>query len=76
MSEYIKREECASCKHKKLTTVLDLGIVPLAGYFPTREQIHTLSKYPLNLLFCEKCKLVQTDSVIDPDILFKDYRYM
>ena len=27
-------------------------------------------------MFCENCKLVQTDSVIEPDILFKDYRYI
>jgi len=27
-------------------------------------------------LFCDDCKLVQTDSVINPDVLFKDYRYL
>ena len=76
MSEYIKREECASCGYKKLTTILDLGVVPLAGYFPTVEQLDKQSKYSLNLLICDECKLVQTDSVIDPDILFRDYRYI
>ncbi len=27
-------------------------------------------------MFCNNCKLVQTDSVINPDVLFKDYRYL
>jgi len=75
MKEYNERGECASCNHTKFTTVLDLGVVPLAGYFPTKEQLHTHSKYPLKLIACEKCTLIQSDSVINPDILFKDYRY-
>ena len=73
-----KRKHCASCNSPSFSNILDLGIVPLAGYFPTKEQVLSKeeSKYPLNLLSCNKCKLVQTDSVIDPNILFKDYRYM
>ena len=27
-------------------------------------------------MYCDKCKLVQTDSTVDPDFLFKDYRYI
>ena len=34
------------------------------------------SKYPLSLLVCNDCKLVQTDSVINPKLLFEDYRYL
>jgi methylation protein EvaC len=76
--EYKKRESCAISNSKDFTTILDLGIVPLAGYFPTYEQVisNHESKYPLKLLLCNESKLVQVDSVIDPDILFKDYRYM
>ena len=76
MSEYIKRTKCASCNNDNFVNILDLGTVPLAGYFPTKNQLNKESKYPLNLLFNKTSKLVQTDSVIDPDILFKDYRYM
>lgn len=50
--------------------------VPLAGYFPTIDEIHNEEKFDLNILFCDKCFLVQSDSVIDADSLFKDYRYM
>ena len=75
---YKKRKHCASCNSSNFINILDLGVVPLAGYFPTKEQVISKkeSKYSLNLLSCNKCKLVKTDSVIDPDELFKDYRYM
>ena len=56
--------------------VLNLNDVPLAGYFPTKNQLDEKSTYPLKLLFCDNCKLTQTDSVINPDVLFKDYRYL
>lgn len=79
MKDYNKRTECASCNANSffnLIEILDLKQVPLAGYFPTKEQLKDESSYPLKLLLCNNCKLVQTDSVIDPDILFRDYRYM
>ncbi len=76
MEEYSKRECCASCDSKNLKTVLNLNDVPLAGFFPKKEELETVSSYPLELQMCEDCKLVQTDSVIDPDVLFRDYRYL
>ncbi len=76
MKEYNKRSSCASCDSKNLKTILDLDKVPLAGFFPTKDELETVSSYPLELEICLDCKLVQTDSVIDPDILFRDYRYL
>ena len=76
MKIYNKRKECASCGGDNFETILDLGIVPLAGYFPTKEQLQDESKYPLSLLICNNCKLVQTDSAINPKLLFEDYRYL
>ena len=75
---YKKRKVCASCDSSNFSLISNLDIVPLAGYFPTYEQVSSNieSKYPLNLLLCNDCKLAQVDSIINPDILFKDYRYM
>ena len=53
---YQKRKTCGSCNGSDFETVLDLGIVPLAGYFPTKEQLNNESKYPLSLLVCKNCK--------------------
>ena len=76
MDGYSKRLSCGSCGSDSFETILDLGDVPLAGYFPTKEQLKDESKYPLSLVVCKKCKLVQTDSVINPQLLFEDYRYL
>ena len=75
MIEYEKRIHCAICESNKLDTILSLGSVPLAGNFPKKEELNDIKIYDLNLLICKDCGLVQTDSMISPDILFKDYRY-
>tara|TARA_R100000030_G_scaffold51348_2_gene38659 strand:+ start:48 stop:1310 length:1263 start_codon:yes stop_codon:yes gene_type:complete len=73
---YKKRKYCAGCDETDFLSVLGLGKVPLAGVFPLKEELENENKYPLNLLFCKKCSLVQTDSFIEPQILFEDYRYI
>ena len=75
MSIIVTRTNCAICQSKNLTEVLDLGLVPLAGYFPEIDQSMRPELYPLRLLICEKCKLAQVDNIINPDHLFLDYRY-
>jgi SAM-dependent methyltransferase len=76
MKGYRKRKNCSSCNSNDFSVILNLGIVPLAGYFPNKDEIGVESKYPLSLLVCNGCKLTQTDSVINPKILFEDYRYL
>ena len=76
MIGYNKRETCAGCGGRQFESILNLGVVPLAGYFPNKNELSNESKYPLNLVVCKYCKLVQTDSVIDPVLLFEDYRYL
>ena len=76
MIGYERRTQCAGCGGRQFDNILGLGIVPLAGYFPTKRELSKQSRYPLNLVVCKYCKLVQTDSVIDPALLFEDYRYL
>ena len=77
MIGYKLRDCCAGCDNNDFLTILELGEVPLAGVFPLYEELESTENiYPLNLLFCKKCGLVQTDSFIEPQILFEDYRYV
>lgn len=76
MEDYVKRSHCAICGSSSLNVILDYGMVPLAGYFPSEEEKEKEELFPLNVLFCEQCSLVQTDSIINADKLFRDYRYM
>ena len=69
MIGYKLRKLCAGCDESNFLNILSLGEVPLAGVFPLKEELGIENKYPLNLLFCKKCSLVQTDSFIEPQIL-------
>jgi methylation protein EvaC len=75
-TEYKKRTECASCGNTDLYEIIGFGNLPLAGCFPKQEERTSIKRYPLSLVICEQCHLVQTDSVISADVLFKDYRYL
>ena len=67
---------CRSCGSGELTPVLDLGSTPLANALLTRDQIGQPEKtYPLELVFCPHCALVQITHTVDPEELFSDYVY-
>ena len=72
----IKRENCASCDSNDFTVIYDFGKIPLAGSFPLEEDKKKIKKYPLSIIMCNDCKLVQTDTLIEPGVLFRDYRYI
>ena len=69
-----KRNKCASCNSSNFTDIYNFGRVPLAGSFPTDPG--KVKKYPLKVIKCETCQLIQTNYLIDPEELFRDYRYI
>jgi len=76
VSSYIKRVNCAGCSNSDLKSILSLGSVPFVGEFPTKDELEKQTRWNLELVFCDNCKLVQTDSLIDPEVAFKDYKYL
>ena len=70
---------CRFCLSKDIKEILNLGNVPLAGGFISknakRSEFQNENFYPLSLNFCENCFLLQVAAAIDPDILFKKYFY-
>lgn len=62
---------CRSCGLPKTTRVFSLGNMPLANalldspYQPTPT-------YPLDLMFCEQCSLLQIMEIVPPEKLFTD----
>lgn len=74
--EYRNHTHCRICNSDKLTAYLDLGNLPLSNNLadsPT-DPIHD-QKYPLKVLFCQKCGLSQLSIVIPPEELFSNYVY-
>jgi SAM-dependent methyltransferase len=67
---------CRSCGSKDLYQFLDLGDQPLANALLTREQLERPETvYPLKVVLCRECTLVQITESVDPEILFRDYIY-
>lgn len=78
IGEYRYYHYCRFCFSLQIQPVINLGFMPLAGGFLKSNSRNTLEKekfYPLELVFCTKCFLLQTNCVIDKDILFKNYFY-
>lgn len=75
--EKLKKEfRCRSCNSDQLTPILSLGDVPLANALLTREELgQSEAKYPLDLVFCRSCNLVQITETVPPEILFSNYLY-
>ena len=67
---------CRSCGSSGLEEVISLGEIPLANSLLEAGQLaRPEPKYPLDVVFCPTCSLVQLALTIDPDKLFRNYFY-
>ena len=68
---------CQNCRRgeKDLIEVINLGMLPLANSLIKKKNI--CKKYPLKVIFCKECKLVQTSQKLKREIIFnKKYPYL
>lgn len=73
---YVRRKTCRACNGKNLYSFLDFGRLPLAGDFRLKEELGSTRTYPMDLVVCRDCSLVQILNVVAPEILFGNYRYL
>jgi SAM-dependent methyltransferase len=67
---------CRACGSPRQHLVLSLGRTPLANALLTAEQLAAPEDtYPLDLVFCETCTLVQITETVPPAKLFSEYAY-
>lgn len=67
---------CRSCGNAGLQMVLSLGAMPLANALLGLEGLHQPEpRYPLDLVFCGHCTLVQITETVPPEELFGHYLY-
>ncbi len=67
---FYHRKECRICKSTNLEKFLSLGNHPPVDNFIERSMIEKEKKYPLEVYFCNSCKLVQLLDVVQPEELF------
>ena len=64
---------CRSCGGDDLKSVLDLGTTPLADRMPhPAQQDRPEPRFPLEVVFCPACSLLQILETVDPALLFDD----
>jgi hypothetical protein len=67
---------CRACGKDSLTQILSLGDSPLANALLTKEQLgHPEAIYPLDLVLCTACSLVQITATVPGEELFREYLY-
>lgn len=66
---------CRFCKGT-LHSMVDLGMSPLCESFLAADQINRMEPfYPLHVLVCADCFLVQIEEYVTPDEIFTEYAY-
>ena len=76
MTRGILEIPCRSCGRPGLQLILSLGRTPLANSLLTAGQLGAPEPtYPLDLVFCPACTLVQITETVPPDQLFDEYPY-
>jgi SAM-dependent methyltransferase len=66
---------CRSCGAGSTEVILALGSTPLANSLVRQVSEAPEPRYPLDLVFCPTCTLVQITETVPPEILFRDYVY-
>ena len=67
---------CRSCGNMDINPVLSLGQMPLANALLVQGQLTLYEeKFPLDLVFCPRCTLVQITETVSSEKLFREYLY-
>jgi len=74
MNNYYERTTCRLCNSKNLQLVLPLAKSPLCDVY--LKEIKEQEFYDLNLYLCKECNFVQINTIVNPEIIYRDYIYV
>jgi len=67
---------CRLCRKALRHTFVDLGMSPLCESFVAAENLDAMEPYyPLHVLVCDECFLVQLREYVSPEHIFTEYAY-
>jgi len=70
-----ERFRCRACGGQDVTTILTLGETPLANALLATPDGGSEERFPLDLVLCPNCSLVQITETVPPEKLFREYAY-
>jgi len=68
--------KCRSCGCGIMSSILDLGDHPWCNDFLSKDGIGKESFYPLHLMYCEGCELLQLSYTVPKETMFKNHTYV
>ncbi|KKR37039.1 MAG: SAM-dependent methyltransferase [Candidatus Yanofskybacteria bacterium GW2011_GWF1_44_227] len=75
--KFTEKLNCRVCDSQNFTEILNLGQMPMANAFRSKENLEKPElKFPLSLRFCRNCSLVQLAHTVNPKLLFENYSYL
>lgn len=69
-------KKCRSCGAKRFKSILDLGKHPWCGDFLTRRELGKEQYYPLHLVYCLNCTLLQLNFTVPKEKMFSNHSYL
>lgn len=73
---FYKRDTCRLCNNKSIENILHIADTPVGDAFiPVSERKKIQSLFPLDLVLCKTCGLLQVSGVVDSELIYKDYLY-
>jgi hypothetical protein len=74
MKEY--NIKCLNCEKENFQDILNLGDQPWCGNFLKKEDVGKEPYYPLKLIYCNNCELLQLSYRVPKEIMFKNHQYL
>lgn len=68
--------KCLSCENKDFIDILDLGNQPWCGNFLNKEDVGKELFYPLKLIYCNNCQLLQLSHRVPKETMFGNHQYL
>ena len=69
-------KKCRSCGAKKFKSILNLGMHPWCGDFLKKSKIGKEKFYPLHLVYCKNCTLLQLNFTVPKEKMFTNHSYL
>jgi hypothetical protein len=69
-------KKCRSCGGTKFRSILNLGRHPWCGDFLSKNRLGKEKYYPLNLIYCMNCELLQLDFTVPKEKMFSNHSYL
>jgi SAM-dependent methyltransferase len=72
----LRQRHCRLCEAPLTTTFVNLGMSPLCESYLAADEVNRMEPYyPLHVLVCGECFLVQLQEYVKPEHIFSEYAY-